>query len=212
MSKIKELRQAAGLSQAALGAAIGADAMLISRLERGERRLSAETAIKLAAALSVPVGQLMGDAGIVASVKVTQSQDKLPAGATLYTPGGRDLPIRGLAMGGDGHMQMSSDAVDWTWRPPELAGVKHAFALFATGDSMEDAVMEGTILLVHPHQPVRPRDLCVIELVSGELIVKRLLRRTAKEYQLRQYNPPMDFAVAVDEIRHCWRVCGTQMP
>lgn len=208
MSKIRELRQAAGLSQAALGAAIGADAMLISRLERGERRLTVEAANKLAAALSISVHELMGDV----TAPVFAPADKLPAGATPYTPGGRDLPIRGLAMGGDGHLQMSSDAVDWTWRPPELAGVKHAFALFATGDSMEDAIMEGTILLVHPHQPVRPRDLCVIELASGELIVKRLLRRTAKEYQLRQYNPAMDFAVAVDEIRHCWRVCGTQMP
>jgi len=212
-NRLAELRLRAGLTQSELAEKLGTDKMQISRLERGERRLTFQWQERLAAFFKCSTDDLLAPSTPSKNDTPSASSTAQPIpGAFRVAMGQRDLPIRGLAMGGDGHLHLSSDVVDWTWRPPELMGVANAFAVFCTGDSMEDAVMEGTILLVHPHAPVRPRDLCVIELADGVLMVKRLLRRTASDYHLRQYNPAQDFTVPTASVRNCWRVCGTQMP
>lgn len=215
-NRIEELRRAFGWTQQDLAERVGTDKVQISRLERGERRLSPLWQQRLSKALLCDPSELLK---LPVQSKAAQEllalpppPGNLPPGAVPVRMGGRDLPIRGLAMGGDGHYHITSDTVDWTWRPPELIGVSDAFAVFCTGDSMEDVVLEGTILLVHPHQPVRPRDLCVMELQDGALLIKRLLRRTGSHYHLRQYNPAEDFTVETEQVRHCWRVCGQQHP
>lgn len=215
-NRLKEFRLRLGLSQSDVAAAIGTDKMQISRLERGERRLTPTLREKLAVALRCEPDDLLPPlGGRHIEPKAMASEPIAPIslpGAFEFRMGARDLPIRGLAMGGDGHLHLSSETVDWTWRPPELLGVTDAFAVFVTGDSMEDAVLEGTILLVHPHQPARPRDLCVLELASGEVVIKRLLRRTQGEYHLRQYNPSKDFSLPTSQVKRCFRVVGLQLP
>ena len=61
--KLKELRQAAGLSQAALAAAVGIGRVAVAKLESSPgANPTLDTMQKLAAALGVTVGQL-ADAG-----------------------------------------------------------------------------------------------------------------------------------------------------
>ena len=57
--KIREARQAARLSQQELGARIGLDQPAISRMERGQRSVSVEQLVAIAAALDIPVAQLL---------------------------------------------------------------------------------------------------------------------------------------------------------
>jgi transcriptional regulator with XRE-family HTH domain len=59
-NRIAELRKAAGLSQAQLADAVGAHWVTISKLERGQQKLTFEWMEKLAPVLNVPVYRLMG--------------------------------------------------------------------------------------------------------------------------------------------------------
>ena len=125
--------------------------------------------------------------------------------------GKRDLPIRGLAQGGDGVLTFDQDAIDYTFRPSNLVGIDEAFALYVTGDSMGEVLIPGTLLLVHPKQEPKIMDFVVIEKIDRSVIVKRLVRRSANSVTLREYDPPNDFVLSRSEIRMMLRVCGTAM-
>lgn len=56
---LREIRERKGISQEKLAALAGLDRTYISKIERGERNISIETAAKLAEALEVPVTQLL---------------------------------------------------------------------------------------------------------------------------------------------------------
>jgi transcriptional regulator with XRE-family HTH domain len=59
--RVARLRRQAGLSQHGLAAKAGVDVMLISRLERGEKkRLEGDSIVGLAQALGVPIAQFLG--------------------------------------------------------------------------------------------------------------------------------------------------------
>lgn len=58
--QIQRLRKARGMSQDDLARAAGASRNIIGRYERGESQPSAELAARLAAALDVTVGELLG--------------------------------------------------------------------------------------------------------------------------------------------------------
>jgi transcriptional regulator with XRE-family HTH domain len=58
-ARVRELRERCGLSQKELAAAAGFDASTVSRIESGERRLSAGDVVALARAFGVEVGDLL---------------------------------------------------------------------------------------------------------------------------------------------------------
>lgn len=59
-NKIRELREAAGWSQAKLGTAIGMDATGVSKIETGRKLVRADEVEKIAQALGIPVSRLFG--------------------------------------------------------------------------------------------------------------------------------------------------------
>src|ERR1700744_5989647 len=59
--RLRHIRLEKGLTVEALAAAAGLDKGFLSRLERGTKRPSVETVLRLSAALGVPVGQLFGE-------------------------------------------------------------------------------------------------------------------------------------------------------
>lgn len=60
--RLTALRERAGLTQAALADRAGLSRQAIGKLERGEREPTLETAVRLAAALGVPVTAFVPDA------------------------------------------------------------------------------------------------------------------------------------------------------
>jgi len=59
--RVARLRRQAGLSQHGLAAKADVDVMLISRLERGDKkRLEGESIVRLARALGLPLAQFLG--------------------------------------------------------------------------------------------------------------------------------------------------------
>src|SRR5690606_35560631 len=110
-------------------------------------------------------------------------------------PGGgaviRDLPVLGTAVGGDDVISDLNGAPnEYIARPPVLAAVDNAFALYVTGDSMEPRYFAGEVIYVNPNRPVTPGSFVVVELKDHRGFVKRLLRRTEKAVLVEQYNPP----------------------
>ena len=59
-NRIRELREAKGLSQDELGGRVGTNKFKVSRIENGETRLDLDLAVKIARALDVTVADVLG--------------------------------------------------------------------------------------------------------------------------------------------------------
>lgn len=213
--RVADYRKRLGMSQVDLAEKTGSTKMQISRLEAGKRRLTEEWRIKIAAALRCTPDDLLDDDPYFIYPQSKINLPLVPVSELMvgapFTAGQRDLPIRGWTMAPEGTATLAA-TIDYTWRTPELSGVQDAFAVYMQGVDMDEALTEGTILLIHPHAPVRSRDYCLIVLTSGAALVRRMLSRTATEYLVRQYTPALDTVIAASDVAQIYRICGTQMP
>jgi phage repressor protein C with HTH and peptisase S24 domain len=66
---------------------------------------------------------------------------------------------------------------------------EHAYALEVTGDSMQPAYRDGTVVIVSPAAPIRKGDRVVLKTRDGEVMAKELRRKSAKAYELKSLNP-----------------------
>jgi phage repressor protein C with HTH and peptisase S24 domain len=66
---------------------------------------------------------------------------------------------------------------------------EHAYALEVSGDSMQPAYRDGTVIIVSPAAPIRRGDRVVLKTRDGEVMAKELKRKTAKTYELKSLNP-----------------------
>ena len=71
--RLRHIRLDKGFTVQALAAATGLDKGFLSRLERGTKRPSVETVLRLSAALGVPVGQLFGEETADDTVRVSRA-------------------------------------------------------------------------------------------------------------------------------------------
>src|SRR5205085_12396009 len=101
-------------------------------------------------------------------------------------------------------------------RPTPLANVRGSYGLIVTGDSMEPEFWSGDIALVHPHLPPVAGAAYIFHAEDGSgearAKIKHLLRVTATDWTLRQWNPPpgekRDFRLSRKEWPKCHRVIG----
>jgi phage repressor protein C with HTH and peptisase S24 domain len=66
---------------------------------------------------------------------------------------------------------------------------EHAYALEISGDAMEPAYRDGTVVLVSPAAPIRRNDRVVVKTRDGAVSARELKRKTAKTIELRSINP-----------------------
>jgi len=108
-------------------------------------------------------------------------------------------------------MIVTFEEIERVKRPAVLEGVKNAYGLLVSGDSMKPAYRHGDMALVHPGlPPQRGEDVVLFdhpltELEDGqaEAIIKHLVGWTSTEWQLEQYNPPREWS----ELRANWPTC-----
>lgn len=202
----------------------------LSRLERGESDIPAERLRQLAGLYGWSAGELLDGRGPNAPETpppyemLPPPDDRPPLAASLLPDPPpqpmleddrrRDnpLPVWASAEGGDsGAMLITTGPIDWIPRPRSLE-VKNAFAVYLIGDSMSPAYEHGDQLYVHPHRPPQGGNDCLFirELEDGTLIglVKRLLRRTADKWRVRQFNPGKDFDLPRDKWPKAWVIVG----
>lgn len=111
----------------------------------------------------------------------------------------------------EGFHVFTGQPVDYVRRPPALAGVRDAYAIYVTGDSMDPMHPQGALRLVHPHRPPVPGDSVVVmtrhwDTDPGQGYIKVLRRRQGDRLLLEQINPsarieiPLKYVVSVHKV------------
>lgn len=118
------------------------------------------------------------------------------------------MPLYAGAMGGDGHVIITFDAIDYVKRPAELENVRGGYGLLVVGESMIPAFWPGDMALINPHlPPARQKNVILYHTPPHggdvEAIVKQLNGWNERHWQLQQYNPPREYT----EFRHEWPIC-----
>lgn len=76
--------------------------------------------------------------------------------------GGPEVPVYAAARGGDGHLIITIDPIEYAAAPDSLIGVRDAYGIQIVGESMVPAYEPGDVAWVHPHKtPQRGKD-CVL--------------------------------------------------
>lgn len=97
-------------------------------------------------------------------------------------------------------------------RPPALRGARDLYAIYFHGESMIPRFEPGEVGIVDPTRPTKPGDYVLVQLTDGSIeevvsvLVKRLVRQTAKELVLEQFNPAMIFTVPRSRVMRVHRV------
>lgn len=208
--RIRTARVAAGKKQWEVAQHLGIDRVNVTQWESGQTKPEASRFPELAEFLGVSLDWLMRNAG-----KGPPPEMQRPAlrKSTAELVGAKDLPVYASAMGGDGHLIVTIDAIEYVKRPFMLEGVPRGYGILVVGDSMSPKYRAGDIVLVHPH--LTPRPECEVVLYdapptgTAEAIVKTLFRVSEGKWHLRQYNPPLDFTVSKVDWPVCHRIVGS---
>jgi phage repressor protein C with HTH and peptisase S24 domain len=120
---------------------------------------------------------------------------KVDAFVKLITEGAKasiqHVPLIGFAEAGDsGYFDDGGFPVGKGWEEISLPSVtdEHAYALEISGDSMKPAYRKGDVIIVSPSAQVRKGDRVVVKTKDGEVMVKELRRKSAKNVELRSLN------------------------
>lgn len=135
-----------------------------------------------------------------------------PAAPTLPTFGRRDLPVYAAAMGGDGHVIITFDPIEYIERPSYLESVPDSYGVHIVGRSMWPAYKPGDVAYVHPRFPLaRESDVVLFHTPptqSAECIIKQLNDWDDRKWHLEQFEPARTFSVDRVDWPVCHRVLG----
>ncbi len=122
----------------------------------------------------------------------------------------RDLPVLGRAQGGkDGNIVMEDNAMDWTFRPADLQGVKDAFAVYVTGDSMVPKYKNQDLAYVHPTKAPRKGRFVLVETSDHTGFIKQFIKWDGQELVLKQFNPAREIRLAREKVLRVLLVIGS---
>ncbi|RWE81926.1 MAG: helix-turn-helix domain-containing protein [Mesorhizobium sp.] len=215
--RLRQAREAAGLTQNDIADHFKIKRVSVTQWEADTTRPSMERLPKLATLLKTDVAWLLDASGaapvpIVREPKPRASRTPIIPGDELV--GGRDLPIYAAAMGGEGHMIVTFEAIDWVKRPAVLQNVRGGYGILVRGESMIPAYWPGDTALVNPHlQPARDSDAVFFhtppkERGDEEAIIKRLVGMNDRQWTLEQYRPAKTFSESRVDWPICHRVVG----
>lgn len=131
----------------------------------------------------------------------------------------KTLPVYGSALGAE--QVIDGEAVELTTlnraeviehreRPPILNGKRDVYGLYVQGSSMDPAFDDGDLLVVQKTAAISIGDFVVVYIrAKGEhddgetaenVLIKRLVRRTAQYIELRQYQPDITFRIPREDV------------
>lgn len=223
-SRLKAARKTAKLTQQQLADALRIDRVNVSQWESDTTKPAQERYTTLANILGVDKLWLMfGESEVRArdshepdivlsrsdgTTVLAEVKQRVPITPGRELLGTGKMPLYTGAMGGDGHVIVTFDAIDYVKRPAELENVKGGYGLLIVGESMIPAFWPGDMALVNPHlPPARQKNVILYHTPPNggdtEAIVKQLNGWTDREWMLQQYNPAREFT----EFRHEWPIC-----
>jgi phage repressor protein C with HTH and peptisase S24 domain len=121
----------------------------------------------------------------------------------------QSVPLLGLTEAGGTHFDASGFPAGKGWDEIAFPAVndEHVYALEVSGDSMQPAYRDGTVIVVSPAAPIRRGDRVVVKTQAGEVMAKELKRRTAKSIELRALNPAQtERTLSVDDVAWIARI------
>lgn len=217
-SRIRHAREAKGMTQDDVASSFGIRRVSVTQWEAGTTKPAIGKLGELAELLGTTTAWLLegqGPApnsgeGTARRAVLQPFRPQVVPGSELV--GARDFPIYAAAEGGNGHLIVTFDPIEVVKRPAILEGVKGAYGLLVSGDSMEPAYDHGDMALVHPGLgPGRLVDVVLYDHPpngDAEAIIKRLVGWTEREWHLRQFNPAKDFPAFRADWPTCHRVVG----
>lgn len=210
--RLRYAREAKSISQQVVADQLGIKRVNISTWESDTTRPDISRIPEIAAIYGVTEAWLLTGAG-EAPQKVEGRKKQRATQRTPIVPGPQllgtgKMPLYTGAMGGDGHVIVTFDAIDYIKRPAELEDVKGGYGLLIVGESMIPAFWPGDMALVNPHlPPARQKNVILYHTppngAEAEAIVKQLEGWTDKEWHLKQWNPMNEFS----EFRQEWPIC-----
>lgn len=219
MTTMRELRQAAGLSQEKLAELAGTSQPQINKLETGQRKMTVDWAVKLARPLGVEPALLLGlDMPAAPAAVARPARPALPpllrAAPVPPAQAAVSMPVRAAARGGvDQEMFLEDGPIDWVARPDYLKNARDPYAMYVVGDSMMPRFRPAQLLHVNPHKPPAPGSGVVVVKRNKAVLVKEFVRRGTDAVVLREYRPAdREFAVALEDLDTLHTVVGLQEP
>ncbi|WP_278360214.1 XRE family transcriptional regulator [Thalassospira xiamenensis] len=197
-NRIKEAREAAGMSQSELARKLGTTNQQISRLELGQRKLTIDWVMKIAEALNIPTNALYDRPTMetISREKLLQplgpdpdrekyadtatDAPKIPEIDIRAGMGGGAEPLVAFKPNGNGH-HISTDAIKAEWLIPKeymitelRVAPRNARVIEVQGDSMEPTLRSGDRVIVNTADK-KPSPPGVFALWDGfGVVVKRI--------------------------------------
>jgi len=200
---IRAWRKRAGLSQAALGEALGYGQSRLGNYESRTREPSWEELERIAAYFKVSISDfLLGP----------RPDKRVPPHGAVATPEGGSseqdyvfIPkVQGVALSaGPGFTSWEHEEVDKShaftsaWMRAKGINPRNARIITVVGDSMAPYMLSGDVVLVNLDKTkVRSGEVFAIN-VEGETRIKRLVRRSDGSLEVRSDNPSPQFPIEV---------------
>lgn len=119
-------------------------------------------------------------------------------------PAEQAVPLIGFAEAGAGGLFDDGGfpvGKGWDEIPFPAVEDEHIYALEISGDSMQPAYRDGTVIIVSPAAPIRRGDRVVVRTRDGEVMAKELKRKTAKTLELRSLIPDhADLVLSAEDV------------
>lgn len=161
MHMLKQLREAKGLYQKDVAAAIGVDRTTYVKYERGDSEPSFQTLGKLAQYFDVSIDYLLG----------RQEYPDMP-----QSTGGVWIPVLGRVAAGI-PIEAIEYIEDYEEIPQSMAASGEHFALRIKGDSMTPRINDGDVVIVKRQSDCDNGDIAVVIVNGDEATVKRIKKR-----------------------------------
>lgn len=192
---------------------LGTDVAAVGNWESGRNMPSTSNLLKVATFLGIDSSALgRGEVQFLDTDAEAPSDAEFVSGPVPPPTGPADIELRGIAVGGDdGDFTLNGEVAGYVRRPPGIAHLRNVFALHILSDSMVPRYDPGELIYVGGREPV-PGDHVVIEMFpaedakAGKAYVKKLLRRTASEIEVEQYNPAKIYTFDRYAVKSVWRV------
>jgi len=211
--KIRTLREARNWSQDELAARVGISQPAVLKIENG-KTIKTRFLPDIAKVFGVSMDEVSDDPEFVSTSLIRQKSEVTMA-SHLPSESEKRIPILGVATGGaDGEMVFDGEAIEWVATPDYLIGVRDAYCVYVTGESMVPRYFPGERLDVHPRKPPRRDEDVVVQLHPDEEggyprgFIKVFVTQTPTTLVLRQYNPPKEIEVPLKRVLHIHYVMG----
>jgi phage repressor protein C with HTH and peptisase S24 domain len=207
VARLDVARKKLGLSREGLSKEARLDRGYLQKLsDRGaDASVRAPTLRRLALAAQIDAEELLD----IAFGKTSDA--KPPVGAAAKAIFLSDIPILGIAEGSViSSIAPSTDPIGHVARPPGLATVPDAYAIYVRAESMSPRHRSGDLRFIHPHKPPRSGDDVIVQAVNSggeiEVFIKTFINRADKWLICRQLNPDAEVKFAVEKVKAVHRV------